>query len=110
MCMLSLHKITPIAHAVVIHSFRHVDRNGFVLVLINSFHCSHTFFPPFFLTGGCALYGHSCYGGHGKRADMPRGEFQPIESGSPPTDKSYQNNINKELVIESNEMQSIDPI
>lgn len=51
----------------------------------------------FLFTGGCALYGHSCYGGHGKRSEMPRGELMPMESGPLPMEKLFQNN--KELVV-----------
>lgn len=49
------------------------------------------------VTGGCALYGHSCYGGHGKRSEMGRVELQPMENGPQPMDKLYENN--KELVV-----------
>lgn len=30
----------------------------------------HLLFSPFPIPGGCAFYGHSCFGGHGKRS-MP---------------------------------------
>ncbi|XP_031618308.1 neuropeptide CCHamide-1 isoform X2 [Contarinia nasturtii] len=48
---------------------------------------------------GCALYGHSCYGGHGKRSEAPRVDIlslDPIQQ-----DKSYSN-INKEVFYPTN--------
>lgn len=47
--------------------------------------------------GGCALYGHSCYGGHGKRSELPRGELLPMGNGPLPIDKLFQNN--KEFLV-----------
>ncbi|XP_055315258.1 neuropeptide CCHamide-2-like isoform X2 [Sitodiplosis mosellana] len=47
---------------------------------------------------GCALYGHSCYGGHGKRSDVPRVDMLSLET---PQDKPYSN-INKEIFYPTN--------
>lgn len=33
-------------------------------------------FPVFVFSGGCAFYGHSCFGGHGKRS-MPNVNMNP---------------------------------
>lgn len=47
------------------------------------------------ITGGCALYGHSCYGGHGKRSEISM-DAAPV----PNADKTFSN-INKEVAVSS---------
>lgn len=53
--------------------------NGFIMV---------------FIKGGCALYGHSCYGGHGKRS-----EPQISNDDSQYSLNSFRSDPNKELRV-----------
>ena len=47
------------------------------------------------ITGGCAFYGHSCYGGHGKRSDMAPSALN--SNDEPPS----INSLNKEFPVKT---------
>lgn len=50
-----------------------------------------------FEKGGCALYGHSCYGGHGKRSEPQIANDENQFSLNP-----FRNDPNKELRVNFN--------
>lgn len=56
---------------------------------------SHIFFHISYVSGGCALYGHSCYGGHGKRSEI---DALTAESGSIPSEKLFQTDSKEAMV------------
>ncbi len=49
------------------------------------------------MQGGCALYGHSCYGGHGKRSEPQISNDENQFSANP-----FRNDPNKELRVNEN--------
>lgn len=60
-----------------------------------SIHLINIFVLIRIFAGGCALYGHSCYGGHGKRSEI---DALPVESASIPSEKLFQTDSKEAMV------------